>query len=225
MRGGAGNKLASGSVSQGTEHQPGPAEMPGTPTTLLSGHPWTSGIHRGWAVAAGSWPPALSEGTQLPSGRNLRFAVPSIASSVLGLGAQWWNKRGAAILREVSQAGVGPGTPGSGAERGPFWRKRQQRSWAGGWGPWAAGIQTSTLPPGGGGGRRGSLLTDATRPRPRLPSALGARPNVLPRAGDNGQGVPSCMEPGGRRVIRALALGLELRARPGFQAWMDFVSS
>lgn len=168
----------------------------------------------GWVLA-----PCSFRGHSAALGPDLRFtqSLPC-ASSVLGLGAHWWNKRGAAILREVSQAGVGQNAWGLGQE-GPLLEEETAEEL--GWGPgtWAAGIQTSTLPPGGGGGGRGAASSQMRRNHgPVFPECSGCQAQrahfperviaarVCRVAGSLA---------GAEGVIRALALGLELRARPG----------
>lgn len=133
-RGGAGSQAGLWvPTSQGTEHQPVPAEMPGTPCPSWVWASLDQWYPQDGLWAAGSWLLALSEGTSCPR-PDLRF-TQSLPWAQFCAGA-------GGLIGGIREGLPSSGrshrllvrTPGLGQE-GPFWRKRQQRSWAGGWGP------------------------------------------------------------------------------------------
>lgn len=191
--------------------------MPGHSLPLLSGCPWTSGIHRMGCGRLGPGPLLFPRALSCPRARPGVHPVPSLRQFCAGAGGHWRSKRGAATLGEASQAAAGQNARGLGQE-GPLLEEETAEGLGWGLGTWAAGIQTSTLPPGGGGGRGAASSQTRRDHGPVFPECSGCQAQRA-HFPERVIAARACRVAGSlagaEGVIRALALGLELRARPG----------
>lgn len=167
----------------------------------------------GWVLA-----PCSFRGHSAALGPGLGFtqSLPC-ASSALGLGAIGGVREGLPPSGRPHRLRLAR-TPGVWGKRGPFWRRRQQRGWAGGWGPGQRAFRPALCLQAGGGGRGAASSQTRRDHGPVFPECSGCQAQRA-HFPERVIAARACRVAGSlagaEGVIRALALGLELRARPG----------
>lgn len=168
-----------------------------------------------WAVGGWVLAPCSFRGHSAALGPDLRFtqSLPC-ASSVLGLGAHEWVQERGCHPQGGSQPGFGQNARGLG-QKGPLPEEETAEELGWGLGTWAAGIQTSTLPPGWEGtGQPPQMRCDHCPIFPKCSGCWAQRAHFPERVIAARVCRVAMSQAGAEGVIRALTLGLEFRGLP-----------
>ena len=181
---------------------------------LPSGRPWTGGIRTMGCGQLGPGPLLFPRPLSCPRARPEVYPVPSMCQFCAGAGGPCVGTREGLPPSGGLTAWVWSECPGSG-QKGSLPEEKTAEELGCGLGTWAAGIQTSTLPPGWEGtGQPPQMRCDHCPIFPKCSGCRAQRAHFPERVIAARVCRVAVSQAGAEGVIRALTLGLEFRGLP-----------